>query len=229
MGVRRVTRVLAVTAGLVGVAVLVAACGGSTKASSASSTTPAASPAASATPSAAPGSAAGSAAPGGRNGAAFAAYTACLAQHGVTVPSFSAGARPSGTFSRPPGGFSRAPGASRGPGGGGGGFGGFGSPNPSTSAARAACASLLPAGAFGPGSRTISATTFAAFKSCMSDNGVTITSTDPQTAMRGLDRTDAKTAAALKICQPILGQGAGGSAAAGSGAPSVAPVPAASS
>ena len=63
----------------------------------------------------------------------------------------------------------------------------------------------------------------------MSDNGVTITSTDPQTAIRGLDRTDAKTAAALKICQPILGQGAGGSAAPGSGAPSVAPVPAASS
>jgi hypothetical protein len=59
------------------------------------------------------------------------------------------------------------------------------------------------------GKRTISATTFAAFKSCMSDNGVTITSTDPQAAVRGLDRTDAKTAAALKICQPILGQGAG--------------------
>jgi hypothetical protein len=228
MGVRRVTRVLAATAGLVGVAVLVAACGGgSSKASSTASTTPAVSPAVSATPSAA-ASAAGSAGPGGRNGAAFAAYTACLAQHGVTVPSFSAGARPSGSFSRPAGGFSRAPGASRGPGGGGG-FGGFGSPNPSTSAARAACASLLPAGAFGPGTRTISATTFAAFKSCMSDNGVTITSTDPQTAMRGLDRTDAKTAAALKICQPILGQGAGGSAAPGSGAPSVSPAPAASS
>ena len=207
MGVRRVTRILAVTAGTACVAVLVAACGGgSSKASSTASTTPAVSPAVSATPSAA-ASAAGSAGPGGRNGAAFAAYTACLAQHGVTVPSFSAGARPSGSFSRPPGGFSRPPGASRGPGGGG--FGGFGSPDPSTSAARAACASLLPAGAVA-GNRTISATTFAAFKSCMSDNGVTITSTDPQTAVRGLDRTDAKTAAALKICQPILGQGAGG-------------------
>jgi hypothetical protein len=211
MGVRRVTQVMAITAGSGCVALLVAACGGgSTKASSTASTTPAVSPAVSATPTAAPNSAAGSAGPGGRNGAAFAAYTACLAQHGVTVPSFSAGARPSGSFSRPAGGFSRSPGASRGPGGGGGGFGGFGSPNPSTSAARAACASLLPAGAFGPGTRTISATTFAAFKSCMSDNGVTITSTDPQTAIRGLERSDAKTAAALKICQPILGQGAGG-------------------
>jgi len=63
----------------------------------------------------------------------------------------------------------------------------------------------------------------------MSDNGVTITSTDPQTAMRGLDRTDAKTAAALKICQPILGQGAGSSAAAASGAPAPSVTPAASS
>jgi hypothetical protein len=42
----------------------------------------------------------------------------------------------------------------------------------------------------------------------MADNGVTITSADPQAAVRGLDRTDAKTAAALKICQPILGSGA---------------------
>jgi hypothetical protein len=57
----------------------------------------------------------------------------------------------------------------------------------------------------------------------MSDNGVTITSTDPQAAVRGLDRTDAKTAAALKICQPILGQGAA------SGAPTPSASPAASS
>jgi hypothetical protein len=227
MGIRRITQVTAITAGFVCVAVLVAACGGSTKAASTASTTPAVSPAVSASSSAAPNSAAGSGGPGGRNGAAFTAYTACLAQHGVTVPSFSAGARPSGarpsgSFSRPAGGFSRSPGASRGPGGGGGCFGGFGSPDPSTSAARAACASLLPAGAVA-GNRTISATTFAAFKSCMSDNGVTITSTNPQTAMQGLDRSDAKTAAALKICQPILGQGAG------SGAPTPSASPAASS
>ncbi len=212
MGVRRVRQVMEVTAiaaGCVGVAVLVAACGGgSSKTGSTASTTPAVSPAVSATPSPA-ASGAGSAAPGGRNGADFAAYTACLRQHGVTVPSFSRSARPSGSFSRPPGGFSRPPGGFSGPPGGGDGFGGFGSANPSNSAAQAACASLLPAGAVA-GNRTISATTFAAFKSCMSDNGVTITSTDPQTAVRGLDRTDAKTAAALKICQPILGQGTGG-------------------
>jgi hypothetical protein len=207
----RGTKGFGVAIGCLAIALVVAACAGSkSKTAAGASSTPAVSPAVSAAPSS------GAASPGaGRGTADFAAYTACLAQHGVTVPSFSRGARPSGsfsrpagTFSRPSGGFSRAPGASRGPGGGGG-FGGlFGSPNPSTSAARAACASLLPAGAVGPGTggRTISATTFAAFKSCMSDNGVTITVTNPQQAMEGLDRSDPKTAAALKICQPILGQ-----------------------
>ena len=53
----------------------------------------------------------------------------------------------------------------------------------------------------------------------MSDHGVTITSTDPQTAVRSLDRTDAKTAAALKICQLILGQGAGSGAATPTASP----------
>lgn len=222
MGVRRVAQLTSLTAGFIGVAVLVAACGGGGSKTAASTTTPAASPVVSPSRSVAPGSAVGSGGPGGRNGADIAAYTACLQQHGVTLPSFSRSARPSGSFSRPPGGFSRPPGGFSGPPGGGGGFGGFGSADPSTSAARAACASLLPAGGFGGGGRTISATTFAAFKSCMSDHGVTITSTDPQAALRGLDRTDAKTAAALKLCQPILGQGAGGT-------PSPSASPAASS
>jgi hypothetical protein len=81
-----------------------------------------------------------------------------------------------------------------------------------------ACQSLAPQGGFGGGAGggsgggyprgggAISATTFAAFKSCMSDNGVSITATDPQAALRSLDRSDAKTAAALKVCDPILGQ-----------------------
>ncbi|HEY0870460.1 MAG TPA: hypothetical protein VGD55_08680 [Acidothermaceae bacterium] len=212
------TKGFGVAIGCLALALMVTACAGSkSKTASASSSAPAVSPSVSAAPSSAPASG------GARNTAAFAAYTACLTQHGVTVPSFSRGPRPSGSFSRPPGSFSRPPGASRGPGGGG--FGGFGgSADPSTAAARAACASLLPAGAFGGGGgRTISATTFAAFKSCMSDNGVTITVTDPTQAIRSLNRSDAKTAAALKICQPILGtQGT-----QGSGAPS--PTPAASS
>lgn len=95
------------------------------------------------------------------------------------------------------------------------GSGGFlRSADPSVRAAMQACESLAPQGGFGfgagfgggRGSGAISATTFAAFKSCMSDNGVTITQTDPQQALRSLNRTDAKTAAALKVCDPILGR-----------------------
>lgn len=94
-------------------------------------------------------------------------------------------------------------------GGPGGRFGFLGSADPSTRAAIQACQSLAPQGGFGfgrGGDATISATTFAAFKSCMSDNGVTISQTDPQQALRSLNRSDAKTAAALKVCDPILGR-----------------------
>ena len=44
----------------------------------------------------------------------------------------------------------------------------------------------------------------------MSDNGVPVSGTDAQAVLRGLNRSDAKTAAALKVCQPVLGQGFGG-------------------
>jgi hypothetical protein len=162
---------------------------------------------------------------------AAAAFRACLQQHGVTLPSFSqrpgAGSgrpRPTGTFSRPAGGFSRPPGS--GGGSGFGGFGGFGgSANPSQQAALQACASLRPSGAagfgFGRGGAgpSISATTFASFKSCMAGNGVTITQTDPITALRSLNRGDATTAAALKICDPILGAAADVGAPRASGSP----------
>ena len=78
------------------------------------------------------------------------------------------------------------------------------SANPSFAAAIEACASVRPSGGAG---RTISAATFAAFASCMSDNGVTITGTDPQAVLRGLNRNDAKTAAALKVCHRCSGRG----------------------
>lgn len=147
----------------------------------------------------------------------FRAYTECLQQHGVTVPTFSPRAsfsprpRPTGSFVRPSGRPSGRPGGAR----NGGGFGFLGSADPSTRAAMQACQSLAPQGGFGGGfggfgggrgGGAISATTFAAFKSCMSDNGVTITQTDAQQALRSLDRSDAKTAAALKVCDPILGR-----------------------
>ncbi len=140
----------------------------------------------------------------------FQKYADCLHQHGVAVPTFTARPdfsgsprpRPSGSFSRPAGGFL---------GGGAGGSGGA-SLDPSMQAARQACASLAPQGGFGRGAGRgggISATTFATFVSCMKDNGITITATGPQQGLRALgslNRNDPKTAAALKICQPILGQ-----------------------
>jgi hypothetical protein len=198
----------ATVAGALTVGLTLAACGGGAAKTAASSSV-----ASSIVPSSAPVvSSAGGPAGGGPSAdpsaaAAFAKYADCLTAHGVTVQQRpSGGPRPSGSFSRPSGSFS--------PGADGGGFGGFGGPdasaNPTVSAARAACASLQPAGGFGGfgpgGGRNISAATFAAFKSCMSDQGVTISTTDPQQATRGLDRTDPKTAAALKVCQPILGQ-----------------------
>lgn len=151
------------------------------------------------------------------------AYTSCLSQHGVTLPTFSGRAFPSGSGSRRPrGSFVRPTGSfSRPPGGFGGGFLGSASADPSTRAALQACASLRPQVGLGRngGPNAISAATFAAFTSCMSDNGVTITSTDPSTALRDLTRADTKTAAALKICQPVLGTAAAGIAAPASAVP----------
>ncbi|MDQ1484376.1 MAG: hypothetical protein QOJ62_69 [Actinomycetota bacterium] len=173
----------------------VAACGGA-KSQTAAATTP--TTAASSAPAPASASASGTASAAQR-AAGLAAYSACLQQHGVTLPSGRPSGRPSGNGSAPPSG---------GPGGGPGGFGGLNSADPSTAAAQQACASLRPQGGFGGGGAggTISAATFAAFKSCMSDKGVTVTVTDPQQALRSLDRNDAKTAAALKVCQPIIAQ-----------------------
>jgi hypothetical protein len=200
MATRQLKTTIGIVVGGLAVALTLAACSGGSKTAASSSSTPAVSP----TVSAPPGSAtAGSSS--GPGAADFTQYTACLSAHGVAIPSFSGRPRGSGV-PRPSGSFSRPPG-SRGPGD----FGGFGGPdasaNPSASAALAACASLRPSGGFGGRlGNGVSAATFAAFKSCMSDQGVTITATDAQEAIRALDRNDPKTVAALKVCQPILGQ-----------------------
>jgi hypothetical protein len=223
----------------IALALVLAGCGGGKSASTAatsSSTAPVAASSASSSPAAA---ASVSAAGGARTNADFQKYTACLTQHGVTVPSFSA--RPGGSgragfgsgrprvsgSARPQFSGSARPRGSGAPGGFGGGIFGGGSQTPAEAAAAKACASLLPAGGFGGaggragGAGAISATTLASFKSCMSSNGVTLTGTTATQVLASLNRSDAKTAAALKVCQPILG-----TAAAGSGAP--APAPAAS-
>jgi len=236
-GRRKVAASMGVAAFAGAVGILVAGCSGGTGSSNTAApgaTTSTTSPVSSA------GSTSASGGNGGKAQAAFQAYTGCLQQHGVKVPTFSgrpfpngsgrafpSGSRrprPSGSFVRPTGTFSRPPGGFGGVGGGFGGFLGSASADPATQAALKACASLLPQGGFGRGDQagTISATTYAAFASCMSDNGVTIAATDPQTGLRNLNRSDPKTSAALKVCQAILGR-AGAAGAGGSAAPSPAP------
>lgn len=240
LGRRKVGAALGIAAFVGTIGVVMAGCSASTNPSK-SAATDAATSVSAATGSATP---TGSTAARGATGqAAFQAYTACLSQHGVKLPTFSGRPfpngsgrafpggsrrpRPSGSFVRPSGGFSRPPGGFGGAGGGYGGYGGFlgsATADPATQAALKACAGKLPQSGFGRGGQGmgISATTFAAFKSCMSDNGVTIAATDAVTGLRALNRTDAKTAAALKVCQPILGT-AGKPGVGGSDVPTPAP------
>jgi hypothetical protein len=128
---------------------------------------------------------------GSSSSGGFAAYAACLRQHGVNIPT----ARPSGR-----------------PSGGGGFFGGGGA----NQEARQACQSLMPRGGgrFG-GGRGMQE--LQAFRSCLSDHGVklpTPTPGAPRTpgARRtpgggmfgGLDTADPKIAKAFKTCRPLL-------------------------
>jgi hypothetical protein len=123
----------------------------------------------------------------------FAAYAACLRQHGVNVPT----ARPSG---RP---------------GGGGGNGLFG--GGANHQARQACRSLAPRGGFGGrGMQELQA-----FRSCLSDHGVKLPTPGAQrtpgaqptagarrTPGEGLlgrfNTSDPKVAKAVKLCRPLL-------------------------
>jgi hypothetical protein len=142
---------------------------------------------------------------GGTN-AALEAYTTCLSQNGVKLPSFT---RPTGRPSARPSGIrpSRSPGAGGGFGGGGfsGGFGGgglFGDANnppqgvdaATWKAALTACASKRPT--FNGGGNQNNSQ-FTAYRNCLQDHGVTM---DQGTR---LSTTDPKTAAALKTCAPL--------------------------
>jgi hypothetical protein len=194
--------------------------------------------------SAAPTSAAAAAAGSGGTAAnGFAAYTACLAKNGVTLPSGRPGG---GTGARPSG----AAGASRVPGGGGG-FGGLSTSDPKTAAALKACASVRPTGGFGGAGGGANSSAIAsqltAYTSCLSDHGVTLPtpaarpSGTPAPGASGaagrrsggglggigaLNTADPKTAAAVKACaalRPTFPQGGG----AGTGAPAVSATPSA--
>ena len=102
--------------------------------------------------------------------ASQAAYTACLKQHGVTLPNFTHGSIPPGgtrpTFT--PGSGTFTPGS-------GGGF----ASNPKFEKAAAACKSLRPKGGFGRfggtgGSGGFNSSAFAAYRNCLQLHGVTL-------------------------------------------------------
>ena len=162
----------------------------------------------------------------GANG--FAAYRQCLSEHGVTLPSGGPGGgqqgqpgeQPSGLPSdRPSGPPSGMP--SGGPGGGGpGGVLPSGVDASAFASANEACASLRPTGGPGgpgQGGGAIDQTALAAYKSCLSDHGVTVTGRIDQ-----LSTADPKTAAALATCAPLRPTPSGAPAPASSGSASTA-------
>lgn len=124
----------------------------------------------------------------GTGGTSKAAYTACLAQHGVTEAPHS------------PGQGQPSAGASK---------------NPQREAADAACASLKPAGNGNNADRGAAALT--AFRNCMTQQGVTIPTTKPSTKpsanpsqsadaryLNGLNPSDPTVAAAVNACKALL-------------------------
>ena len=140
----------------------------------------------------------------GTQSAGLSAFQTCLKAHGVKITprargsfspgaSFSPRAFPSGSAfptAFPGGGFP----------GGGGVFA-----TGANSAAFKACQKYAPAG-FRTGGGTISASAIAAFKSCMSQNGVTVTNTSFP-ALARLARSSKKAAAAFNTCRVLLQQG----------------------
>ena len=157
---------------------VLAGCGGSTGSSSAAATS-----SASATSSAA-------------TSAKLSAFQTCLKQHGVTIKPGQFGGRPRASFS--PSAFpTRSP-----------------RPRPSftgsfagrDSAAFKACAKYAPAGfgAGGFGGRGISASALAAFKSCLTQNGVKVTGKTAAAILGELRNATGKTAAAVKTCRVLI-------------------------
>jgi hypothetical protein len=120
--------------------------------------------------------------------APLSAFQACLKQHGVTVRPGQFGARPRASFS--PSAFPTR------------------SPRPSfpgrDSAAFKACANYAPAGLGRGFGRAISSSALAAFKSCLSQNGVRVTGTTAGAVLAELRDSTGKTAAAVRTCRVLL-------------------------
>jgi hypothetical protein len=122
--------------------------------------------------------------------AALSAFETCLKQHGVTVKPGQFSARPHVSFS--PGAFpteSPRPRAS------------FAGRN---SAAFKACAKYAPSGFGGGFDRVISSSALAAFKSCLSANGVKLTGSTANAILSELRNSTGKTATAVRTCRVLL-------------------------
>jgi hypothetical protein len=167
---------------------------------------------------------------GASGNSADSAYTRCLTEHGVTLPSGFGGGfggrrspgaggfvRPTGSFVRPTGGFVRPSG------GFGGGFGGgrFASADPSMAAALQACASDRPTNGFGGGGfgggfgGGAGSSRLTAFRNCMSQQGEAVPTTRPTAVasgearyLGGLSTADPKVAQALSVCKALIPTGA---------------------
>jgi hypothetical protein len=124
--------------------------------------------------------------------AKLSAFQTCLKQHGVTIKPGQFGARPRASFS--PSAFPTRPPR----------------PRPSfsgsagDSAAFKACAKYAPAGLGGGFGRTISSSALAAFKSCLSQNGVKVTGTTANAILAELRTATGKTATAVRTCRVLL-------------------------
>jgi hypothetical protein len=128
--------------------------------------------------------------------ASTSAFETCLKQHGVKVTPGQFGGRPTGSFS--PGAFpSGSPRPSRSPRPGAS-FGG------ANSAAFQACSKYAPAGFARGANRAVSSSALAAFKSCLTSNGVKFTGTTANQILSGLRNSTGKTATALHTCQVLL-------------------------
>jgi len=131
----------------------------------------------------------------GTTSAGLSAFQTCLKQHGVTIrPGQFNSARPPASFTPtafPTGSTRPRPSFS-------GSFAGTGS------AAFKACAKFAPAGFGGGFGRTISASALAAFKSCLSQNGVKVTGTTAPAILAELRNATGKTAAAVRTCRVLI-------------------------
>jgi hypothetical protein len=124
--------------------------------------------------------------------AKLSAFQTCLKQHGVTIKPGQFGARPRASFTptafptgsprpRPSGSF-------------------FGT----DSAAFKACAKYAPSGLGRGFGRTVSSSALAAFKSCLSQNGIKVTGTTATAILAELRNATGKTAAADRTCRVLL-------------------------